>query len=102
MVGTVPVGIGTYVHIIDEDLSIFHMGVAVLHISPAFAESLHLGPGKDNPRLIGVFYEVVAPCQLVLAYNLFQRFLFFFAITNPYNSAAISHSVSSFTSRPGR
>jgi len=62
MVGTVPVGIGTYVHIIDKDLSIFNLGVAVLHISPAFAEGLHLGPGKDNPSLIGIIYEIVASC----------------------------------------
>ncbi len=66
MILQIAVRIGADVHVVDEDLSILHQGVAILHICLTFPQGLYFRTEQDDSGLKRILYVIIHTGRLVL------------------------------------
>ena len=79
VIGTVAVGIGSDMHVMEKDFSILDKGIAVFQIGLPVAQRLHLRTDQDNPRFIGIVDEIIQSRRFILADDFLRTILLLIA-----------------------
>lgn len=82
VVAIVGMAVGTDVHLVNKNLTVFYPGIGVLQVGPSRPQGFDLAALQHNSGFIGVLDKIIVPCFSVFGYFFL---MFGFQIVCPYS-----------------